>query len=271
MRRGRSGTPRKWSPEERRVDPVDEALARILDRFYADRRHPDKVLLPFPRPRSGAAWPGFHGERDGRKVIGPQAGRQRKLVEMAVRNAERLLGKPAAENRGLVDLARILGLEEPPAGSRALISPIPAATSRWLRSLSSITGNPAKDEYRKYKIKSVAGPNDVASLAGSDRSALRPAPRERDGAFPTLSSSTAERGSSHAAERGSRSWGSAGCRSSPWPKGRRSSSRRKQGRIAAGPDLSRPEARPAYPRRSPPLRHNLSPGAAQKKSFILNR
>ena len=83
---------------------------------------------------------------------------------MAVRNAERRLGKPATENPGLADLARVLGLEKPPGR----IEGLDISNTGGDESVGSVVvfedGEPSRSEYRKYKIKSVAGPNDVASL-----------------------------------------------------------------------------------------------------------
>ncbi|MBP1767616.1 MAG: excinuclease subunit, partial [Candidatus Aminicenantes bacterium] len=116
MRRGKVRDAEEMVAREPEEIPVEEALARILDRFYGQSEDlPDKVLLSHP-----AASMRDLADRAARKKGSavrfsvPQRGRDRKLVETAVRNAERLLGKPAAGNPGLADLARILGLLNPP-------------------------------------------------------------------------------------------------------------------------------------------------------------
>ena len=146
--------------------PVEEAIARILDRFYGQSEDlPDKVLLSHPAAsvRELAERVSLKKGSAVRFSI-PQRGRDRKLVEMAVRNAERLLGKPEGENPGLADLARILGLVTPPSR----IEGLDISNTGGDESVGSVVvfenGEPSRSEYRKYKIKTVFGPNDVASL-----------------------------------------------------------------------------------------------------------
>jgi len=166
MRRGKVRDAEEMVAREPEEIPVEEALARILDRFYGQSEDlPDKVLLSHP-----AASMRDLADRAARKKGSavrfsvPQRGRDRKLVETAVRNAERLLGKPAAENPGLADLARILGLVNPPGR----IEGFDISNTGGDESVGSVVvfenGEPGRSEYRKYRIKSVAGPNDVASL-----------------------------------------------------------------------------------------------------------
>jgi len=166
MRRGKVRDAEEMVAREPEETPVEEALARILDRFYGQSEDlPDKVLLSHP-----AASMRDLADRAARKKGSavrfsvPQRGRDRKLVETAVRNAERLLGKPAAENPGLADLARILGLVNPPGR----IEGFDISNTGGDESVGSVVvfenGEPGRSEYRKYRIKSVAGPNDVASL-----------------------------------------------------------------------------------------------------------
>jgi len=166
MRRGKVRDAEEMVAREPEETPVEEALARVLDRFYGQSEDlPDKVLLSHP-----AASMRDLADRAARKKGSavrfsvPQRGRDRKLVETAVRNAERLLGKPAAENPGLADLARILGLVNPPGR----IEGFDISNTGGDESVGSVVvfenGEPGRSEYRKYRIKSVAGPNDVASL-----------------------------------------------------------------------------------------------------------
>jgi len=166
MRRGKVRDAEEMVAREPEETPVEEALARILERFYGQSEDlPDKVLLSHPaasiRDLADRA-----AQKKGSAVrfSVPQRGRDRKLVETAVRNAERLLGKPAAENPGLADLARILGLLNPPGR----IEGFDISNTGGDESVGSVVvfenGEPGRSEYRKYRIKSVAGPNDVASL-----------------------------------------------------------------------------------------------------------
>jgi len=166
MRRGKVRDAEEMVAREPEEAPVDAALARILDSFYGQSEDlPDKVLLPHPIASSrGLADRITRRKGTIVRISVPQRGRDRKLVEMAVRNAERLLKKAKPEHPALSDLAGILGLDRPPAR----IEGFDISNTGGEESVGSVvvfeSGVPSRNEYRKYKIKSVTGPNDVASL-----------------------------------------------------------------------------------------------------------
>jgi excinuclease ABC subunit C len=166
MRRGKVRDAEEMVAREPEEAPVEVALARILDGFYGQSEDlPDKILLPRPIASSRGLT-----ERISRKkgstvrISVPQRGRDKKLVEMAVRNAERVLEKSKPEHPALNELAGILNLERPPGR----IEGFDISNTGGDESVGSVvvfeSGEPDPSEYRKYKIKSVAGPNDVASL-----------------------------------------------------------------------------------------------------------
>jgi excinuclease ABC subunit C len=166
MRRGKVRDAEEMVAREPEEAPVEAALARLLDGFYGQSEDlPDKVLLPRPIASSLAL-----ADRISRKkgsivrISVPQRGRDRKLVEMAVRNAERLLKKTRPEHPALSELAGILCLDRPPGR----IEGFDISNTGGEESVGSVvvfeSGEPSRNDYRKYKIKSVAGPNDVASL-----------------------------------------------------------------------------------------------------------
>ena len=166
MRRGKVRDTEEMVAREPEGTPVEEALARILDGFYGQSEDlPGKVLIshPFASIRELAD---RVSRKKGSTIIFsvPRRGRDRRLVEMAVRNAERLLRKSTAENPALAELGGVLGLENPPGR----IEGFDISNTGGDETVGSVvvfeSGEPSRSEYRKYKIKSVAGPNDVASL-----------------------------------------------------------------------------------------------------------
>jgi excinuclease ABC subunit C len=166
MRRGKVREAEEMVAREPEEVPVGDALARILDTFYGQTRDlPDRILLPQP-PASGRALAERISQKKGSvvRILVPQRGRDRKLVELAVRNAERALKKTRPEDIALDELARVLGLSGPPAR----IEGFDVSNTGGDESVGSVVvfekGQPDRGEYRKYKIKSVAGANDVASL-----------------------------------------------------------------------------------------------------------
>ncbi|MGZ7046032.1 MAG: helix-hairpin-helix domain-containing protein, partial [Candidatus Aminicenantales bacterium] len=135
---------------------------------------PPRLLLPFPvdgqsrlerllceRKRSGAR------AEDGRpeaRIAVPRSGKRRKLIDLANRNAEALLDKKERESVPVEELGRVLGLERPPR----TIEGFDISNTGGQESVGSMVvfrdGRPDKDEYRKFRIRTVEGPNDVASL-----------------------------------------------------------------------------------------------------------
>jgi len=142
-------------------------LGRFLSDFY-DRASdlPARILLPVAPPMEpdlGVLLSGKKGSRV--RMFVPQKGRDRRLVELAERNAEILLKKSAEELPSLVQLGEIAGLSSPPLR----IEGFDISNTGGEESVGSLVvferGRPRTDEYRKYKIKGVVGPNDVRSLA----------------------------------------------------------------------------------------------------------
>ncbi len=97
-------------------------------------------------------------------MIVPKAGKYARLVELADRNAELALRKKERELSPVLHLARILGMPEPPER----IEGFDISNTGGDESVGSLVvfdgGAPNKDEYRKFRIRTVMGPNDVASL-----------------------------------------------------------------------------------------------------------
>jgi len=167
MRRGKVRDAEEIVVREPEEAPVEAALARLLEGFYGQSEDlPDKILLSHPIASARGL-----ADRISRKkgsiirVTVPQRGRDRKLVEMAVRNAERLLKKTKPEYPALSELAGILRLEGPPGR----IEGLDISNTGGEEAVGSVvvfeSGEPCRSEYRKYRVKSVSGPNDVASLS----------------------------------------------------------------------------------------------------------
>jgi excinuclease ABC subunit C len=145
----------------------DEALLEqaLLD-YYRDRDDwPAQILLPFA-VRDKEKLQKSLSEACGRRVQlkVPVRGKNRKLVELADRNALRLLDKPRSLPSALSELQAALELESPPI----LIEGYDISNTGGDESVGSQVvfrnGLPDKQSYRKFRIRTVEGPNDVASL-----------------------------------------------------------------------------------------------------------
>jgi excinuclease ABC subunit C len=151
-----------------------EILGRFLAEFYELREKPARLLLPFPISSQKKLEGLLRAAREGktpveaavgsRRVSVPQSGKGRKLIDLANRNAEALLEKPGLEWPPVEDLQRVLGLDRLPR----TIEGFDISNTGGEEAVGSMVvfrdGRPDKDGYRKFKIRTVAGPNDVASL-----------------------------------------------------------------------------------------------------------
>jgi excinuclease ABC subunit C len=101
----------------------------------------------------------------------PGRGEKRGLVEMAARNAvlaleleQRRAEEPAGGTEAPAELARVLGLPEPPRRLECF----DVSNIQGREAVASMAvfeaGRPAKGEYRRFKIRTVEGPDDYASL-----------------------------------------------------------------------------------------------------------
>jgi len=143
-----------------------EALTEGIKLLYGERADiPGRILLPAP-PRVKKELEEWLSRKRGEKVrlIVPRRGWEKKLVDLAVRNAEFLLKKKSPEESALEDLADSLDLPSPPK----TIEGFDISTTGGEESVGAVVvfenGRPKKSDYRKFKVVTPQGPDDVASL-----------------------------------------------------------------------------------------------------------
>jgi excinuclease ABC subunit C len=146
-----------------------EVLGGFLSGFYGGPKRrdvPPRLLLPF-RPAGAEGLEAVFGGPKGRRspLIVPRGGRDRRLIDLADRNAEAHLHKQDTGTGPVEALGEALGLKTRPR----VIEGFDISNTGGQESVGSLVvfrdGRPVKDAYRKFRIKGVAGPNDVASLA----------------------------------------------------------------------------------------------------------
>src|SRR5207244_328440 len=152
--------------------PDAEVLEEVLTQFYqaTERDVPDEILLPTPISDEEIRAE-YLSERRGKKVaiLVPQRGDKLRLVEMARENARqsfaerRDAGKQAA--RMAAELQQRLHLANAPKR----IECVDIANIQGTLSVGSVVafdeGMPAKAGYRHFRIRSVEGADDFASMA----------------------------------------------------------------------------------------------------------
>lgn len=143
-----------------------EILYRCLKDFYQNRKDiPEKVLLPTSLPGKDKIAKFLSANRHKKTTItSPLKGKKRQLVDMAVSNARMLIRKKTEVLSPQEEARHVFGLPSIPHR----IEGYDISNTGGDESVGSLVvfvdGLPQKNDYRKYKIKSVEGPNDVASL-----------------------------------------------------------------------------------------------------------
>ncbi len=161
---GRRSYNLEWRLEE------EELISSFLQQYYArDVVIPDHILLPF-LPEDTETLADWLGERRGKKVIlhAPQRGEKVALVQMAASNA-----REAFRERGSRREAREGVLEE--IRERLQLSRLPRRMECFdishvqgrltVGSMAvMVHGEPAPGEFRHYRVRTVEGSDDYASL-----------------------------------------------------------------------------------------------------------
>ncbi len=170
--------------------PDDEVLSAVLTQFYGGERPvPDTILVPIPL-EDAAVRAEYLSERKGRQVeiVSPQRGSKLRLVQMARENAAHSYAERrdvgARRERMLEELQAKLHLRNAPKRIECFdISNIQGNLSVG----SMVTfdeGEPCTARYRRYRIRTVAGADDFASMYEVLTRRYRRAREEND--FPDL-------------------------------------------------------------------------------------
>jgi excinuclease ABC subunit C len=170
--------------------PDEELVRELTTQFYQGERYvPDEVLLPI-EIEDQAVRAEYLSERKGRRVEihRPQRGDRVRLLEMARANAEQGFRERRDGDRQYEkisdELRRKLHLRNAPKR----IECVDISTFQGGMAVGSLVafddGQPDKNGYRRYRIKSVVGQDDFAMMFEVLRRRFERA--KRDGQFPDL-------------------------------------------------------------------------------------
>lgn len=147
-------------------DP-DEDFLTYVGQFYQEKSHlvPNEVLIPQDIDEEAVK------ALVDTKILKPQRGEKKQLVNLAIKNARvsleqkfNLLEKSVEKTQGAIEnLGRLLQIPTPVRIESFDNSNI-MGTSPVSAMVVFVNGKPSKKDYRKYKIKTVVGPNDYASM-----------------------------------------------------------------------------------------------------------
>jgi excinuclease ABC subunit C len=151
-----------------------EVIDAFLKQFYAQASFiPREILLPEPVIEQGLLEEWLSAKRGGRvHLTQPKRGEKKGLVDLAAENARVSLQERLAERtreseqtgQALADLQRQLGLDGPPRRIECFdISNIQGAEAVGSMVVFE-DGRPKKEDYRKFRIRTVEGSNDFAMM-----------------------------------------------------------------------------------------------------------
>ena len=149
----------------------DELVAQFLGQFY-QRAHsiPVEIIVP-QMPAQAVLLEETLSEWKGRRVHirRPVRGEKRRLLEMAETNADNTLRerlqRASQETAILEGLKRHLRMNRRPARIECFDNSNLGGTNPVSAMVVFIDGRPYKPGYRRYRIRSVSGPDDYASMA----------------------------------------------------------------------------------------------------------
>ena len=147
-------------------DP-DEDFLTYVGQFYQEKSHliPNEILIPQDIDEEAVQ------ALVDTKVLKPQRGEKKQLVNLAIKNARvsleqkfNLLEKSMEKTQGAIEnLGKLLQIPTPVRIESFDNSNI-MGTSPVSAMVVFVNGKPSKKDYRKYKIKTVVGPDDYASM-----------------------------------------------------------------------------------------------------------
>ena len=147
-------------------DP-DEDFLTYMGQFYQEKSHliPNEILIPQDIDEEAVK------ALVDTKVLKPQRGEKKQLVNLAIKNARvsleqkfNLLEKSMEKTQGAIEnLGKLLQIPTPVRIESFDNSNI-MGTSPVSAMVVFVNGKPSKKDYRKYKIKTVVGPDDYASM-----------------------------------------------------------------------------------------------------------
>lgn len=154
-------------------DDKKQILESFIKQFYSGTPFlPKEIWIQYELEDSALLMEWLSEKRGDRvKLMAPKKGENEKMVELAKRNAELILEKDAekfkreqASSIGAVkEIETLLGLEK-----ISRMEAFDISNTSGIGSVGSMVifenGRPKKSDYRKFKIKTIIGPNDYASM-----------------------------------------------------------------------------------------------------------
>jgi len=155
-------------------EPANEVLLSFILQYYGEDEPPPRDILASDEPRERETLAALLSElRESKVYISvPKRGEKKELMDMALKNAANFTEKREARLKqsyarttgALEELKDILDLSGPPARIEAF----DISNTQGAQSVGSMVvmkdGKSSNRDYRRFRIKTVEGPNDFASM-----------------------------------------------------------------------------------------------------------
>ena len=145
----------------------EEDFLTFIGQFYQDKRHfiPKEIFIPKNIEEE------LVKALVNTKIIKPQRGEKKQLVNLAIKNARvslqqkfDLVEKDLKKTHGAIEnIGNLLNIPKP-VRIEAFDNSNIQGTSPVAAMVVFVNGKPSKKDYRKFKIKTVVGPDDYASM-----------------------------------------------------------------------------------------------------------
>jgi excinuclease ABC subunit C len=147
--------------QEYSFDNREDFFEEFLVQYYADRPPPAELILPH---EVDGALAGYLAEKKGRnvQVTVPKIGEKKKLLELVEKNIEQAFLKNELKVR---DLQTALDLPDQPEVIECFDISHLSGTSMVGSMVQFRNGVPDKKNYRRFKIRTIEGIDDFASIA----------------------------------------------------------------------------------------------------------
>jgi excinuclease ABC subunit C len=166
-----------------------ELMGRIIRELYGDERPPREIIVavdPDERDLLEEWLSELRGSRVGIRV--PQRGAKRRLLETTATNATEAFARHRlsrqrdhnARAKSLRSLQEVLGLIDPPLRIEAFDISTLQGTNTVASMVVLEDGLPKRNDYRRFKIRTVEGQDDFASMEETVRRRFKAYLRERD-------------------------------------------------------------------------------------------
>ncbi len=151
-----------------------DVVEQFVERYYLETEDvPGEIFLPAETENRPAIEQWLTEKRKGKaEIVVPKIGEKAKLMQMCRKNAELLLDELKLQKlkredympASVLALQRDLRLAKVPRRMECFDISNTQGTDSVASMVVFVDGRPRKTEYRKFKIRSVAGPDDFASM-----------------------------------------------------------------------------------------------------------